>query len=192
MTADPTSSSNADLLQRLARVEAMQAIGQLPIRYAVAVDSRDLDTWVSLFIDDVNCGRHGIGREALRSFIDPAVRGFYRSIHQICGHRIDLIDEDNATGMVYCRAEHEDDGRWIVMAICYFDTYERRDGAWFFARRKERHWYATDAEERPRGPEFLGWPGHDEKPALPHAFATWADFWAGTDKAVMAKLTVAP
>ena len=62
--------------------------------------------------------------------IDPQVRTFYRSIHQICGHQVDFVDDDHATGKVYCRAEHEDRGRWVVMAICYFDEYERRDGRW--------------------------------------------------------------
>jgi hypothetical protein len=40
--------------------------------------------------------------------------------------------------------------RWIVMAICYFDEYARVDGEWFFSRRRERHWYAADATQRPQ------------------------------------------
>src|SRR5829696_8369762 len=65
---------------RLARVEAQLAIGQLPIRYALAVDQRDLDAWVALFVPDVDMGRHGRGREVLREWIAPAVAGFYRSV----------------------------------------------------------------------------------------------------------------
>ena len=30
---------------------------------------------------------HGTGREALRCYLDPMVRRFYRSVHQISGHR---------------------------------------------------------------------------------------------------------
>jgi ketosteroid isomerase-like protein len=116
------------LLERLERLEASHAIGQLAARYALAIDSRDIDAWVELFVDDVDCGRRGKGREALRSFIDPVVRNFYRSIHYICGQTIDYRGGDTATGTVYCRAEHETGGEWIVMAIIYFDTYERRDG----------------------------------------------------------------
>src|SRR5689334_22508970 len=104
-----------ELAARLDRVESMQAIGQLPIRYALAVDSRDLDTWVGLFVEDVDCGRRGRGREALRSYIAPAISQFYRSIHQLCGHRIVLDDVDHAHGVVYCRAEHEVGGQWVVM-----------------------------------------------------------------------------
>ena len=60
--------------ERLDRLESTLAIQQLPARYALAVDSRDVDTWISLFIEDVDCGRYGRGREALRSFIDPGIR----------------------------------------------------------------------------------------------------------------------
>ena len=77
------------LAARLERVEAHLAIQQLAIRYAMAVDARDLDAWVGCFRPDVDMGRHGTGREALRRYIDPMVRRFYRSVHQICGHRIE-------------------------------------------------------------------------------------------------------
>ena len=111
------------LAERVERIEAQLAIQQLPIRYAMAVDARDIDAWVNCFRPDVNMGRHGIGRDVLRRYIEPQVRRFYRSVHQICGHRIELVSPDWATGAVYCRAEHEVGDQWIVMAICYFDEY---------------------------------------------------------------------
>ncbi len=88
--ADP--SSPRQLAGRVERIEAHLAIQQLAIRYAMAVDARDLDAWVGCFRPDVDMGRHGTGREALRRYIDPMVRRFYRSVHQICGHRIELTD----------------------------------------------------------------------------------------------------
>src|ERR1700693_4407208 len=120
------------LARRIDRVESELAIRQLPARYALAVDARDLDAWVALFVEDVDCGKYGRGREALRRFIDPNVRTFYRSHHQICGQVIDFVDADHATGTVYCRAEHEAGRQWIVMAICYFDSYGGRVGGWYF------------------------------------------------------------
>jgi hypothetical protein len=180
-----------DILARLERVESTLAIQQLPIRYAIAVDSRDVDTWVSLFVEDVDCRRYGVGREVLKGMISKSLKTFYRSIHQICGQRIDFIDADNATGQVYCRAEHEDAGKWVAMAICYFDTYQRRDGQWFFVRRKERHWYSHDVEERPQ-PPFNNWPGRDQPPGLPQAFPTWAGFWRTVDPAQVERTTKAP
>ena len=81
--------SDPALAERVERIEAHLAIQQLAIRYAMAVDARDLDAWVGCFRPDVDMGRHGAGREALRRYIDPMVRRFYRSVHQICGHRIE-------------------------------------------------------------------------------------------------------
>ena len=168
-----------NLLARIDRIESTLAIQQLPVRYALAVDGRDIQGWVDLFVEDVNCGRHGTGRAALAAFIEPAVAGFYRSQHFICGHKIDFTDADNASGVVYCRAEHEDGDHWVVMAILYFDTYERRDGEWFFVRRNERHWYGADIVARPAGPNFSQWPGQPDIPApkLPDAFPQWRGFW---------------
>jgi hypothetical protein len=202
------------LAGRLERVEAQLAIQQLAIRYAMAVDARDLDAWVGCFRPDVDMGRHGTGREALRRYIDPMVRRFYRSVHQICGHRIDLAGpkdpdratgsanratgpegaaNDHATGAVYCRAEHEVGQEWIVMAICYFDEYARVDGEWFFSRRRERHWYAADVTRTPQSAGFAGWAG-SAKPELPAEFASWSPFWDGDGDgdATLATLTAAP
>ena len=89
-----------EFARRIERIEARQAIGELPCRYARAIDSRDIDGWLNLFIEDVDCGRRGKGREALRTYIEPSLRGFYRSIHQVCGHVVDFVDDDRATGTV--------------------------------------------------------------------------------------------
>ena len=168
---------------RLARLEARQEIGQLPIRYALAVDQRDLDSWVRLFVPDVDMGRRGRGRDALRAYIEPQLRWFQRSIHLICGHRIELGPDTadgpvTATGQVYCRAEHEVGDKWIVMAIRYDDVYRRVDGEWLFDRRAERHWYSADTTERPQAVGFEGW-DRSGRPALPELDPTWAPFWAG-------------
>ena len=42
------------LLARIDRIESTLAIQQLPIRYALAVDGRDIDAWLALFVDDVD------------------------------------------------------------------------------------------------------------------------------------------
>jgi hypothetical protein len=186
--------TDQNLLQRIDRIESYIQIQQLPSRYAVAVDSRDIDTWVNLFVDDVRVTKETTGRDALRAMIDSHTRTFYRSHHQICGHVIDFIDADNATGKVYCRAEHEDRGRWIVMAICYFDRYERRDGIWYFRKRDEQHWYSTDVLERPSGPDFQQWPGpwKNNTPNLPGRFPTWGEFWSRSEPELIDELTKLP
>jgi len=189
---------DAQLLARIDRIESQLAIQQLPPRYALAVDSRDLDALVNLFAPDVDCGRWGKGRDALKAFYDPTLRQFYRSHHQICGHVIDLDpnNPDAATGKVYCRAEHEDGGQWIVMAICYFDTYQRSAGQWCFKSRDERHWYSSDILDRPGEPQFQNWAKFTKEryqPRLPASFPHWNEYWSrSTDEEITALTSVPP
>ena len=179
------------VLSRLDRVESIQAIQQLAARYAVAVDSRDVDAWVQLFIDDVNCGRHGNGRKVLRDVIAGSLRSFYRSIHFVGNHQVDLIDADHATGIVYCRAEHEVGAQWIVVPVAYFDEYERRNGTWYFVRRREKHWYSVDQLERPPALSHR-WPEGGKPARLPGDFPTWTKFWSDSPPAEIAALTDSP
>ena len=51
---------------KVERLLAYEQIRQLASHYAVAVDSRDLDALVELFVDDVRVGRDTYGRDALR------------------------------------------------------------------------------------------------------------------------------
>jgi hypothetical protein len=173
MTGQPTVD------ERLDAIEARMAIQQLPIRYALAVDSRDIDSWVRLFVPDVRVGSSGSGRQALAAFIGPRLKAFRRSVHFVGAHRIDLdpTDPGRAAGAVYCRAEHEVADQWIVMAICYFDDYQRVDGEWLFVRRRARHWYSADIAQHPQAVGFNGWT-HPRPATLPQDFPTWDAFWA--------------
>jgi hypothetical protein len=147
-------------IERLDRIEAQLAIQQLAIRYAVGIDSRNIDLLAEQWVPDVWMGKQfGQGRDAVKAFFTPVLQGFYRTVHMIVGHRIDLVDADHATGEVYCRAEHESADRWVVQAIVYEDTYRRVDGIWGFATRRHHHWYSTPIEEPPSGPTFENWPG---------------------------------
>ena len=178
-------TAERDISERVERIEAHLAIQQLAVRYAAAADSRNLDALVELFAPDIDFGPWGVDRDELRTFFDRVLRRFYRSMHQVVGHVIDIESADRASGTVYCRAEHEDGDRWIVMAICYVDRYRRVDGRWYFELRLVRHWYSSDLVEHPHGPDFQAWPGHEHHhPELPHAFATWAPFWASSPESV--------
>ena len=46
--------ADRQLAGRIERIEAYLAIQQLAIRYAMAVDARDLDAWVGCFRPDVD------------------------------------------------------------------------------------------------------------------------------------------
>lgn len=158
-----------------------QEIGELPARYAMALDARDLDTLVGLFTPDVAAGRFGTGRDALRSWFDGVLRGFGRSIHYIAGHVVDFDGPNDARGLVYCRAEHEFDDGWYVMAMRYADVYQRRDGRWCFVSRREHPMYAVDVLDRPSEP-WVRWPGKEFIQAtMPTTFPSWNAFWDSPD-----------
>lgn len=190
--ADMSAYQDSAVAARLDRIESAQAISQLPSRYAMALDSRDIGALVALFVEDVEAGGEGCGREALKHWFDGVLRRFYRSIHLICGQQFDFVDPDHATGSIYCRAEHEDGDGWFVITMRYEDVYERRDGQWYFVRRREYPWYSVDVTERP-GPDFMRWPTDVPlRAAMPQRMPTWRSFWNDGDPALPGQLSAQP
>lgn len=167
--------------RRLRRLEATDEIRQLAARYAVALDGRDVPSLVSLFVDDVQVGRDRHGREALAAWFDPVLRPYRTTFHFIGNHVIDFDDDDHATGIVYCRPEHEVGDLWVVMPLQYWDRYERRDGHWYFTSRRPRVYYAADVLEHPLRVEGrFHFPGNPmlTRSELPHELESWQHFWA--------------
>jgi ketosteroid isomerase-like protein len=161
------------------RLVAHEEIRQLAARYALATDSRDLDALVALFVEDVQVGRDRAGRAALREAFDASLRGIGISILNVGTHGIDGVDVDHATGAVYCKGEIQDGDRWIHQAILYRDTYERRDGRWYFVRRRHDLWYGAEVGTNPLGLPPADWPAHhDGMGTVPTAFPTWKAFWS--------------
>ncbi len=174
MTADPGEA--------IARLEAYEAIRQLAARYALAVDRRDLDALVALFVPDVRVGREGTGRDALRASFDRSLRGIGVSVLHVGTQVIDLVDSEHATGTVYCKGEIQDGDRWIHQAIVYDDGYRQVDGTWCFVRRVHRLFYGSEVGVNPLGLPPAEWPAHhDGRGSLPGEWDTWTRFWAGTD-----------
>ncbi|MCU1514766.1 MAG: nuclear transport factor 2 family protein [Microbacteriaceae bacterium] len=176
--------------ERLDRVEAIQQIGQLVSRYAFAIDSRNFDDLGQLYVDDLADG----GREAVTLLISNKMKDFYRTMHQVVGHAIDLIDAEHATGKVYTRAEHEVGDEWLDMAICYFDTYERRDGVWYFGKRRDlHHLHISWLGDHPKAPFLPESKYTANRVGLPDAWgASWKNFWADSTPEQIAALTRSP
>jgi hypothetical protein len=160
------------------RAVARDEIRQLAYRYALAIDSRDLDLLVSLFVPDVRVGRSVAGREALRAFFAESLSAIGVSILFVGNHLIDFESPERARGVVYCRGQIQDGARWIEQAIQYRDQYERRDGAWLFVRRDHLLWYGVETALRPLDQEPADWPArHVGRGTLPEAFPSWGAFW---------------
>ena len=160
------------------RLLAYESIRQLACRYALAVDSRDLDSLVALFVDDVRVGRDRSGRPALRQDFDRQLRAVGVTILHVTNHVIDLEDDDRATGIVYCRAEIQEGERWITQAIQYRDAYARRDGRWLFVRREHLLWYGAELGQNPLALPPARWPENSTgRGTLPESWETWQRFW---------------
>lgn len=173
--------SDGDVARRLERIEAYEEIRQLAARYALALDSRDMKAMAALFVDDVKTADGGVGRDALAEWFDGLMRPFTTTFHLIGNHIIDLVDETHATGVVYCRPEHEVDGEWIVMPMQYWDRYEQQDGHWYFRSRSPHAFYAADVLSRPTEvDDRFHFPGNPliTKADLPGRWESWQAFWS--------------
>lgn len=172
--------------QRLDRLESLHEIRQLPYRYAYAVDARDIDAFMALWDDsqepteypdlDFHKFAEGTGR-----FFKTSVA----SIHLVANHVIDFVDDDHATGKVYCWVQTDRHGTWVRQMVLYLDDYVRRNGTWLFAKRRHLLWYGEKAEANPRHQEPMDWPHGDlhgngsfGRGSLPEDFATYRAFWA--------------
>jgi ketosteroid isomerase-like protein len=161
---------------------AYEQIRQLASRYALALDSRDLDSLVALFVDDVIVG-DAVGHTALRAQFDATLREVQRTFLLVGTHVIDLVDADNATGSVYCKGEIQVGDRWIHQAILYGDRYARRNGRWQFVRRVHRLWYGAEAGVNPLTLPPANWPEHnDGMGTVPEQWPTWRAFWAAEEE----------
>jgi len=180
--AKQTTGSVSDLERLVAR----DCIRQLAYRYALAIDTRDLDSLVRLFVPDVKAGRYGEGREALRcSFVD-SLSAIGVSILFVGNHIIDVESAESASGIVYCHGRIEDDirqdGRWIEQAIQYRDRYECRDGEWLFVRRDHRLWYGVALPDSPLDQQPAHWPKSQVgRGSVPEDCASWSAFWEEVD-----------
>lgn len=165
-------------LARLDRTESRDAIRQLAYKYAVAVDMRDMDAIVNLYVEDVRVTADTRGRQALKAVFDRVLRQFTTSVHFVGNHIIEFDDGDNAHGIVYCRCEHEIGDKWYPMMLYYLDIYKRVDGVWYIKRRATSELYVTDILDRPVGPDKLRWPGREQSVGTWHShFPSWAEFW---------------
>ena len=168
-------------MQPIDRLLAYEEIRQLVARYALAVDSRDLDALVALFVDDVQVGRESAGRDALRVEFTRTLSEVGVTVLTVGTHVIDLVDAESATGSVYCHGEIEVEDRWVRQAILYRDTYAWRAGHWYFVRRRHELWYGAPAELNPLTLPSANWPASTVgRGTVPECWETWREFRAAT------------
>jgi len=154
---------------------AHEEIRQLAAHYAVAMDSRDLDRLVALFVPDVQVGRSASGRTALSGDFEAALAAVGVTILTVGTHAIEVVDADHATGAVYCHGEIEVGDDWVHQAILYRDTYRRvPDEGWRFVRRVHELWYGVVVTPNPRDQAPADWPARAVgRGTVPESWPTW-------------------
>ena len=168
-----------DLEARLNRLESREEIRELASKYALALDTRDLDSLVNLFPEDVRVGKKEVGRLALKHWFDETLRNqFTGTSHHIGNQIIEFEDDTNAIGVVYSKNEHETENEWIIMQMMYWDKYEKIKGTLYFRKRLPLYWYATDLNKPPLGDLKMRWPNIDNYEGEFHSlWPTWKEFW---------------
>lgn len=164
----------------LAWLVASEDIRQLASRYALLYGARDTARLAALFVPDIKVTRETAGHTALKESFDSQMGSLGRVILQVNNHLIDVVDADNATGIVACRGEIEDaEGNWIIHQIQYHDTYRRVNGDWLFARRKHLLWYGHTMPNAPVGLPDAHWPASQTgKGELPECLESWQQWGA--------------
>ena len=169
-----TQSTTFDLSRLLIHEE----LRQLVARYAVNIAKRDLDAVVGLFVEDVRVAPGVVGREHLKAWLAQGFRDMPVTMLITGTHQIDVESENLARGVLFCRAEMGDADNWAHQLIVYEDTYERRDGRWYFRLRKHLLVYGQDQDSRPLSQSPANWPEHQVGAGTaPMHWESWQKFY---------------
>lgn len=163
------------------RIEALLAreeIRSLPIRYAAAVEARDVDAMAELFSPHARFGSYGEGTEGLRRLMTDSLTGSLFAVILVSNHLIDLQDDSHGSGQVWahCYAHTRADG-FVDQLIKYEDRYEKLDGRWLFEHRRHRLWYGASHARSPLEQPAANWPqsqvGVGDIPLADPEFVSW-------------------
>jgi hypothetical protein len=143
-----------DLECRIRRLEDLEEIRGLAVRYGVLVDERDVDGLCGLFSADgelrtMSGPSKGRGAEAIAEYYRAGYRVLGPTNHFTHGHLVDFDadDADRATGLVFAHAEVVRGGAPMVTALRYHDTYLRTPTGWRFRERIQSYMYFVDVRE---------------------------------------------
>ena len=130
--------SDTSLEARVRRLEDIEALKQLKVRYAAYCDDDyDADGLVPLFTENAIWDGGAMGRyeghAALRAFFSSADQIVPFAVHHVTNPIIE-VDDDQATGSWYLWQpmvmQGGDQAMWL--AARYSDRYRRVDGRWMF------------------------------------------------------------
>lgn len=166
----------SDLSTKLWDIHEIQ---QLAYRFAQAHDGRDMaeleavfvPTTVPLEFPSFNQANALTRLREYFAFAGP-------TILFVANHLINIVDDERATGSVYCFAKLSLGGSWVEQGIQYQDVYEKYEGHWRFLRRTHLLWYGVELPERPLEQPKTQWPANATgRGSLPEALESWREFY---------------
>ena len=133
--------NDTDLLARVARIEDRIAISEVVIRYAMAIDRSDWQSFAELFTDPVHVNFSEAGlppgdfsREMFVGFASAGLDGFTARQHLSPNHVIAFDDADHAVCESYMYAQHylkgAEGGDFYLMRGSYVNRLVRTDDGW--------------------------------------------------------------
>jgi hypothetical protein len=152
-----SESSFGPVEQTVARVE----IQQLAYRYSSALERRDIDAMVDLFVPHARFGPFGEGPAALRRLTEESLAGMQLTVVLVHNHLIEFDATDRAHGEVWarCYAQTDTDG-YLEQLLRYEDRYELHEGRWRFLHRRHRLWFGAAVSPSPLAQPEAHWPEH--------------------------------
>ena len=155
---------------------AREEIRRLPLRYAKAVEQRDVEAMVELFVPDARFGPFGEGPDALRAMMTDFLADSIVAVILVANHLVELDDADHAHGEVWARCFAQDATAYTEQLLRYDDRYERRDGVWRFVHRRHRLWFGRRTDS-PFDQDAADWPaaqhGVGDVPLADERFRAW-------------------
>lgn len=164
---------DGDVEQRLARIEARQALQELLGRYALAVDDHDAAALGECFtLDAVFSSPNSpstVGRAAVVDFFRVRFVRYGATVHLPHVQVLHELAERTARGTVMASAELATGDDTIVTSFRYDDDYAFDGGRWRFRSRAVRTLYAMPLRELAAG--GLSWPDRKRWPGVPASAA---------------------
>lgn len=156
MTSPGTGPLEADAVGRLV---AKDAIRDLALRYALAMDTRDEGLMLSLW----STGSGGVTMPDLdlgvvRDAVIPSWGSRGQSVMVVANHLVTFLSRDSAEGTVYSLVRIELGGRLVEQQVAYRDRYVRGPDGWQFLTRRHLLAFGIAWPDNPFQAEPAGWP----------------------------------
>ena len=140
----------ADLAAAVRAQADLQAIRDLGVLYARAVDDHDLDTLVAMFTPDGVFERRWVaatGSAEIRAAYVASFDTYRTMLHTAHPGVVQLHGDGTASGWSHGHAELATRSTLVMASYRYEDDLRCVDGRWLFARRSITFMYAVPADQ---------------------------------------------